>query len=39
VEPIDLIGSAGPAVAKRLVPVLAAVLLLVVLLRLLRRRG
>jgi carbon monoxide dehydrogenase subunit G len=36
VEPIDLLGSAGPAVAKRLIPVAAAALLLV--LFLLRRR-
>jgi carbon monoxide dehydrogenase subunit G len=37
VEPIDLLGSAGPALAKRLAPVLAGVLLAVVLLRRLRR--
>ena len=36
VEPIDLLGSAGPAVAKRLGPLLAAVLILIWLLR--RRR-
>jgi carbon monoxide dehydrogenase subunit G len=37
VEPINLIESAGPALAKRLAPVAAAVLLLLVLV--LRRRG
>jgi carbon monoxide dehydrogenase subunit G len=36
VQPIDLLASAGPAVAKRLVPVLAAILLILVILR--RRR-
>lgn len=36
VEPIDLIGSAGPAVAKRLVPLVVAALLLLFALR--RRR-
>jgi carbon monoxide dehydrogenase subunit G len=36
VEPIDLLGSAGPAVAKRLVPVAAMVLILLLILR--RRR-
>lgn len=41
VEPIDLLGSAGPAVAKRLMPVVAASVLIslaVVLRRLIRRR-
>ena len=33
VQPIDLIASAGPAVAKRLAPVLATVLLVLVILR------
>ncbi|MDQ2958743.1 MAG: SRPBCC family protein [Actinomycetota bacterium] len=37
VEPIDLIGSAGPAVAKRLVPLVVAALLLVLALRWRRR--
>jgi hypothetical protein len=36
VEPIDLLGSAGPALAKRLAPVAAGALL--ILLVLLRRR-
>jgi carbon monoxide dehydrogenase subunit G len=36
VQPIDLIASAGPAVIKRLVPVLAVILLILVILR--RRR-
>jgi carbon monoxide dehydrogenase subunit G len=36
VEPIDLLGSAGPAIAKRLLPVAAAVVL--ILLAMLRRR-
>jgi len=36
VQPIDLLASAGPAVAKRLVPVLAAILIILVILR--RRR-
>jgi hypothetical protein len=35
-EPVDFAGVAGPAILKRLVPVLSAVLLLLVLLR--RRR-
>ncbi len=38
VEPIDLLGSAGPAVAKRLAPVVAAVAALVALFVILRRR-
>ena len=38
VEPIELLGSAGPAVAKRLAPVVAAVLLLVLFLARRRRR-
>jgi MYXO-CTERM domain-containing protein len=37
VEPINLIGSAGPAVAKRVVPVLAAVVVVLIVLR--RRRS
>ena len=37
VEPIDLMQSAGPAVAKRLAPVLAGLLLLLIVLRLIRR--
>jgi MYXO-CTERM domain-containing protein len=36
VAPIDLITSAGPAVAKRLVPLLALILLIMVIVR--RRR-
>jgi carbon monoxide dehydrogenase subunit G len=36
VQPIDLLASAGPALAKRLVPVLAAILIILVILR--RRR-
>ena len=35
--PIDLLGSAGPAVAKRLVPLLAGLVLLLVVIRRLRR--
>jgi carbon monoxide dehydrogenase subunit G len=38
VEPIDLLGSAGPAIAKRLAPVAAGGTLLVLLLLLRRRR-
>jgi carbon monoxide dehydrogenase subunit G len=38
VEPIDLMQSAGPAVAKRLAPVLGGLLLLLIILRVLRRR-
>ena len=38
VEPIDLLGSAGPAVAKRLAPVAAALALVVALFVILRRR-
>ncbi len=38
VEPIDLLESAGPAVAKRLAPVIGGVLLLLIIIRLLRRR-
>ena len=38
VEPIDLLGSAGPAIAKRLAPVAAGGALLVLLLLLRRRR-
>ncbi len=37
VEPIDLLEHAGPAVAKRLVPVVAAVVLLLIILRLRKR--
>jgi hypothetical protein len=38
VEPIDLMHSAGPAVAKRLAPLLGGLLLLLIVLRLIRRR-
>ena len=37
VEPIDLLEHAGPAVAKRLAPVVAAIVLLLIILRLRRR--
>ena len=37
VEPIDLLEHAGPAVAKRLIPVAAAVVLLLIILRLRKR--
>jgi carbon monoxide dehydrogenase subunit G len=37
VQPIDLLGSAGPAVAKRLVPVAVVVLILLLIVRRLRR--
>jgi uncharacterized protein len=38
VEPIDLLGSAGPAIAKRLVPVVLSVLVILLVLRHKRRR-
>jgi carbon monoxide dehydrogenase subunit G len=37
-EPIDLLGTAGAPVAKRLIPVIGALALLVLVIRLLRRR-
>ncbi len=39
VEPINLLDSAGPAVAKRLAPVAGGFILLLIVLRLVRRRG
>jgi carbon monoxide dehydrogenase subunit G len=39
VEPIDLMQSAGPAVAKRLAPVVGGLVFLLIVLRLLRRRS
>jgi carbon monoxide dehydrogenase subunit G len=38
-EPIDLLAYAGPSVIKRVVPLVAGLLVLVVVFRLLRRRG
>jgi hypothetical protein len=39
VEPINLLEHAGPAVAKRLLPVVAGLVVLFIILRVLRRRG
>jgi carbon monoxide dehydrogenase subunit G len=38
-EPIDLLAYAGPSVAKRIVPLVAALVVLLAVVRLLRRRG
>jgi hypothetical protein len=38
-EPIDLVGTAGPAVAKRLAPILCVAVIAVIVLSRRRRRG